>query len=93
MGDGAGTICRHADDLNYRVNLTWTSGNWEQTGPHCLLLKADCDTLELVIRYEKETDDQPVPTFAETMAASAAGLEQYWLSGGAWCDNRFTEEN
>ena len=83
LGDGAGTISRHADDLNYRVNLTWTCGNWEQTGPHCLLLKADCDILELVIRYEKETDNQPVPTFAETMAASAAGLEQYWLSGGA----------
>ena len=76
-------ITRVMDDLCYRVELTWTCGTVEVTGPHSLILHPAAEELELVLRYAKEAHSAPAPTFEQTKAASAAAYARFWNSGGA----------
>ena len=76
-------IARTMDDLRYWAELSWTSGAVMINGPHGIILHPNGEALELVLRYEKEAETAPIPTFAETMAASAAAYEYYWQNGGA----------
>ena len=74
---------RNMDDLVYWVELAYTSGEAEVAGPHSLLLRPNDETVELVLRYEKEARVDATPSFEETLAASAAAYEHYWSNGGA----------
>ena len=76
-------ITRHMDDLHYWADLSWDNACLEITGPHSLVLRPMGETLELTLRYGQEENRLPVPTFAETLAASADAYEDYWRSGGA----------
>ena len=76
-------ITRHMDDLHYWADLSWDNACLEITGPHGLVLRPMGETLELTLRYRQEENRLPVPTFAETLAASANAYEDYWRSGGA----------
>ena len=76
-------ITRHMDDLHYWADLSWDNACLEITGPHSLVLRPMGETLELTLRYGQEEKRLPVPTFAETLAASADAYEDYWRSGGA----------
>lgn len=75
-------ITRHMDDLHYWATVSWTNADLEITGPHSLLLRPRGE-MELTLRYEQEESTAPNPTFAETLAASAAAYEYYWNNGGA----------
>ena len=75
-------ITRHMDDLHYWATVSWTNADLEITGPHSLLLRPRGE-IELTLRYEQEESTAPNPTFAETLAASAAAYEYYWSNGGA----------
>ena len=75
-------ITRHMDDLHYWATISWTNADLEITGPHSLLLRPRGE-MELTLRYEQEESTAPNPTFAETLAASAAAYEYYWSNGGA----------
>lgn len=76
-------ITRHMDDLHYWADLSWDNACLEITGPHSLVLRPMGETLELTLRYGQEENRLPIPTFAETLAASADAYEDYWRSGGA----------
>lgn len=76
-------ITRHMDDLHYWADLSWDNACLEITGPHSLVLRPMGETLELTLRYGQEEKRLPIPTFAETLAASANAYEDYWRSGGA----------
>ena len=75
-------ISRKMDGLRYWVTLSWANADLEITGRHSLILRPSGD-MELTLRYEAEEITTPNPTFAETLAASAAAYERYWQSGGA----------
>ena len=75
-------ITRHMDDLDYWAELSWTNADLEITGRHSLILRPSGET-ELTLRYDGEEITAPNPTFAETLAASAAAYEYYWSNGGA----------
>ena len=75
-------IARHMDDLHYWAELSWTNADLEITGRHSLILRPSGET-ELTLRYDGEEITAPNPTFAETLAASAAAYEYYWSNGGA----------
>lgn len=75
-------ITRRMDDLHYWATVSWTNADLEITGPHSLLLRPRGE-IELTLRYEQEESTAPNPTFAETLAASAAAYEYYWSNGGA----------
>ena len=76
-------MARQMDDLRYWAELSWDHAQVEITGPHSLILRPTGETLELTLRYEPEETKAPVPTFDETLAASAAAYEYYWSNGGA----------
>lgn len=82
-GENRCRITRHMDGLHYWAELEWNEGSVEVTGPHRLVLHPVTEDLELTLRYEKEECPLPAPSFAETLAASAAAYESYWQSGGA----------
>ena len=75
-------ITRRMDDLHYWATISWTNANLEITGPHSLLLRPRGE-IELTLRYEQEESAAPNPSFAQTLAASAAAYEYYWSNGGA----------
>ena len=75
-------ITRRMDDLHYWATISWTNADLEITGPHSLLL-CPRGEMELTLRYEQEESTAPNPTFAQTLAASAAAYEYYWSNGGA----------
>lgn len=75
-------ITRHMDDLHYWATVSWTNADLEITGPHSLLLRPRGE-MELTLRYEQEESAAPNPSFAQTLAASAAAYEYYWSNGGA----------
>ena len=75
-------ISRKMDGLRYWVTLSWANADLEITGRHSLILRPSGET-ELTLRYDGEEITAPNPTFAETLAASAAAYEYYWSNGGA----------
>lgn len=76
-------LSRTMDDLRYWAELGWSSGAVEDNAPHSIILHPDAEELELTLRYEKEQQTDDLPSFAETVAASAAAHEYFWQSGGA----------
>ena len=81
-GENFCSMARHMDDLHYWADLSWSNADLEITGPHSLLLRPRGE-LELTLRYASGRCAAPNPTFAETLAASAAAYEYYWTTGGA----------
>lgn len=75
-------MARRMDDLRYWAELSWNAGEAEIVGPHALVLRAAGDELELTLRYEKEEQAAPAPTFDETLAASRVGWAYFWTTGG-----------
>ncbi len=79
-------LVRVMDETRYSVDLAWSgAATIEEKTPHTFALNpaAGQGALELSCRFGENAEFADVPLFAQTRAASAAGWEEFWQSGGA----------
>lgn len=76
---------RSVDTSSYVVEIQWQGkAQWEQTSKHEFSL--DCtgsDSLTLVCKFSPSRGADALPSFDETMQASARSWQDYWTKGGA----------
>ena len=79
------TLQRSIDTARYFTSIRWEGkANWGSEASHRYFLDGSgTDSLMLVVKFTSEREENAVPSFAETQAASAAAWEAYWTEGGA----------
>ena len=77
-------IAREVDRDRYGVSIAWqTQARIRREGPHRFVLHPTGDRLEFVCAFHRGKGPNPLPTTAETFAASRAHWPEFWNSGGA----------
>jgi protein-glucosylgalactosylhydroxylysine glucosidase len=74
---------RTVDNDAYKVTLAWSAGELKPSGPHEYLLSGvAANLLEAVCDFSKAGLAVPLPSLAQTEAASAAHWGRFWTEGG-----------
>jgi hypothetical protein len=78
-------LARVMDDARYWVRLRFDAraADVQQAAPHQTLLRIAQPTIELGVAFDKAEQLGPVPSVAETLAASEKHWADFWNSGGA----------
>jgi hypothetical protein len=78
-------IARELDDDGYQVSIAWqTPAGMKREGAHRFVLRATGDRLDFVCGFWRAGQrPAPLPTAAETLAASRAHWSAFWSTGGA----------
>ena len=77
---------RTLGDTNYDVHVTWDNGAvLRELQEHAYELIPDTGGREIsfVVCFDKVVDNAAIPTFAQTLRASALHWQAFWESGGA----------
>lgn len=77
---------RNLDNDEYHVQLAWDNkGNLQETGKHTFELapQEESETFSFVCNFSKESSENALPTFEETLDATITHWASFWKSGGA----------
>lgn len=77
-------LLRTVDDTRYHVSVEWAgTADWLETSPHRFALGGRTGTLDFVVGFAPDPLSNRLPTFDETVEASAWRWDYFWRSGGA----------
>lgn len=82
------SVCfqRSMDNTHYEVRMAWSQDAHFKKGKNHryeVIPQTKSDEICFVVCFDKEKDDSPLPTFAQTEEASTRHWAQFWQSGGA----------
>lgn len=78
-------LTRRIDSTTYEVAVGWTSGaSMTETAPHHYLVRAaeGQESIELIVAFSPSKIQKPLPTFEESLQASARHWKSFWSNGG-----------